>query len=109
MPLLDRLAELRHTDVVKFVPGVVPAAPAVAPAAGDGHTRRAIIQLLLEFLLTNLFTNISLSTLLTDVIQQFANGILQCVLLLLYGRGHSLDLLLARGAQTAQHFLLLLQ
>ncbi|MCV7081919.1 helix-turn-helix transcriptional regulator [Mycolicibacterium insubricum] len=48
MPLLDRLAELRHTDVVKFVPGVVPAAPAVAPAAGDGHTRRAIIQLLLE-------------------------------------------------------------
>mgnify|MGYP000054641670 CR=1 FL=1 len=48
MPLLDRLAELRHTDFVKFVPGVVPAAPAVAPAAGDGHTRRAIIQLLLE-------------------------------------------------------------
>ena len=44
VPLLDRGVELRHTDVVKFVSGV----PSATPVAGDGHTRREIIRLLLE-------------------------------------------------------------
>jgi predicted ArsR family transcriptional regulator len=42
--LLDRFPELRHTGVVK-----IPAAPAaVAAPVTDGHTRRAIVRLLLE-------------------------------------------------------------
>lgn len=53
MTLLDRLAEFRHNGVVEFaseVSGTAVAAPH-APAGGatsDGHTRRAIVQLLLE-------------------------------------------------------------
>ncbi|WP_416362261.1 helix-turn-helix transcriptional regulator [Mycobacterium sp.] len=39
-PLVDRSPELRHTGVVK-----IPAAPV---AVSDGHTRRAVVRLLLE-------------------------------------------------------------
>jgi predicted ArsR family transcriptional regulator len=56
--LLDRLPELRHTGVVKFPPdaksaevGVpVPTVPGAAAAAAtqDGHTRSAVVRLLLE-------------------------------------------------------------
>ncbi|WP_108924212.1 helix-turn-helix transcriptional regulator [Mycobacterium montefiorense] len=52
-PLLDRIPELRHTGVVKIrtaeeavsAPEIGAAAPAAMP---DGHTRRAIVRLLLE-------------------------------------------------------------
>jgi len=43
-PPLDRSTELRHTGVVKFA---AVTAPAPAPVA-DGHTRRAIVRLLVE-------------------------------------------------------------
>ncbi|MGB9223146.1 helix-turn-helix domain-containing protein, partial [Mycobacterium sp.] len=39
-PFLDPIPELRHTGVVKI--------PAVAPVIPDGHTRRAIVRLLVE-------------------------------------------------------------
>src|SRR6202012_167561 len=44
-PLVDRAPELRHTGVVK-----IPAAAATVLGAGvpDGHTRQAIVRLLLE-------------------------------------------------------------
>ncbi len=54
MTLLDRFAEFRHNGVVKINPEVSSAAAAVSPTSGgvvaptsDGHTRRAIVQLLL--------------------------------------------------------------
>jgi predicted ArsR family transcriptional regulator len=50
--LLDRLPELRHTGVVKIRQQVARMPDAAAPAndgpANDGHTRRAIIRLLVE-------------------------------------------------------------
>ncbi|HEY5842725.1 MAG TPA: helix-turn-helix domain-containing protein, partial [Mycobacterium sp.] len=46
LPLLDSLPELRHTDVVKIRSEVTRAPEAAHP--GDGHTRSAIIRLLLE-------------------------------------------------------------
>lgn len=48
VPFLDRSLELRHTCVVKIRSNVA-AAPAVAVAVSDGHTRRAVVRLLLEF------------------------------------------------------------
>jgi predicted ArsR family transcriptional regulator len=52
--LLDRFAEFRHNGVVKINPEVTSAASAALPTPGgvvaptsDGHTRRAIVQLLL--------------------------------------------------------------
>ena len=57
--MLDRFAEFRHNGVVKISPAVSGAASAVLPTAGavvaptsDGHTRRAIVQLLLGGLIT---------------------------------------------------------
>ncbi|OSC40782.1 helix-turn-helix transcriptional regulator [Mycobacterium decipiens] len=52
-PLLDRFPELRHTGVVKIPSELgsrpaVAAGPAAAAAGSDGHTRRAIVRLLLE-------------------------------------------------------------
>jgi len=47
VPWLDLFAELRHTGVVKIPSGVYPVAVA-GPATQDGHTRRAIVRLLLE-------------------------------------------------------------
>jgi predicted ArsR family transcriptional regulator len=47
VPLLDPVSEFRHNGVVKFRPeGDVATAQVVAPS--DGHTRQAIVQLLLE-------------------------------------------------------------
>jgi predicted ArsR family transcriptional regulator len=46
--LLDRSQELRHTGVVKIRSELDPAAPAVGAAGSDGHTRRAIVRLLVE-------------------------------------------------------------
>ena len=47
VPLLDPVSEFRHNGVVKFRPeGGVATAQVVAPS--DGHTRQAIVQLLLE-------------------------------------------------------------
>ncbi|ORV65871.1 helix-turn-helix transcriptional regulator [Mycobacterium gastri] len=43
-PSLDSSLELRHTCVVK-IPAATPAVPAAVP---DGHTRRAIVRLLVE-------------------------------------------------------------
>jgi predicted ArsR family transcriptional regulator len=48
--LLDRFAEFRHNGVVKISPEVS-SATVVAPTS-DGHTRRAIVQLLLGGLIT---------------------------------------------------------
>ncbi|MCV7422881.1 transcriptional regulator [Mycobacterium yunnanensis] len=45
--MLDRPRQLRHTGVVEFPPEVVRGQDA-APASQDGHTRTAIIRLLLE-------------------------------------------------------------
>jgi len=45
--LLDLVGELRNTGVVKF-PADADAVPVVGTAVHDGHTRRAIVQLLLE-------------------------------------------------------------
>ncbi|MGO9926805.1 MAG: helix-turn-helix transcriptional regulator [Mycobacterium sp.] len=48
-PLLDRSLELRHTGVVKIQTShQAAAAGAVGAAVSDGHTRRAIVRLLLE-------------------------------------------------------------
>ncbi|MCV7149159.1 helix-turn-helix transcriptional regulator [Mycobacterium riyadhense] len=47
-PLLDRFPELRHTGVVKIRSDVDAAMPAAAAAGTDGHTRRAVVRLLLE-------------------------------------------------------------
>ncbi|WP_138985481.1 helix-turn-helix transcriptional regulator, partial [Mycobacterium avium] len=48
-PLLDRSPELRHTGVVKIRTSLDDAAVGAAGAAvPDGHTRRAIVRLLLE-------------------------------------------------------------
>nr|WP_172828862.1 metalloregulator ArsR/SmtB family transcription factor [Mycobacterium sp. 1164966.3] len=47
-PLLDRFPELRHTGVVKIQSELDAAVPAAAAAGTDGHTRRAIVRLLLE-------------------------------------------------------------
>jgi predicted ArsR family transcriptional regulator len=47
VPLLYRGSEFRHNGVVKFPPETQSAATPVVPAS-DGHTRRAIVQLLLE-------------------------------------------------------------
>ncbi|MEC4762054.1 metalloregulator ArsR/SmtB family transcription factor [Mycobacterium sherrisii] len=51
-PLLDRFPELRHTGVVKIPTSHDGAAPTIGAAAAaavpDGHTRRAIVRLLLE-------------------------------------------------------------
>jgi predicted ArsR family transcriptional regulator len=47
VPLLDQVSEFRHNGVVKFrSEGGVATAQVVAPS--DGHTRQAIVQLLLE-------------------------------------------------------------
>ena len=47
VPLLDPVSEFRHNGVVKFrSEGDVATAQVVAPS--DGHTRQAIVQLLLE-------------------------------------------------------------
>ncbi|PRI13374.1 transcriptional regulator [Mycobacterium shigaense] len=49
--MLDRSAELRHTGVVKIQTdeeAVAAPVPAASPAVPDGHTRRAIVRLLLE-------------------------------------------------------------
>jgi predicted ArsR family transcriptional regulator len=46
--LLDPPAELRHTGVVKIQSELDAAVPAAAAAGTDGHTRRAIVRLLLE-------------------------------------------------------------
>src|SRR6476646_597857 len=47
VPLLDPVSEFRHNGVVKFRPeGDVATAQVVAPS--DGHTRQAIVQLLME-------------------------------------------------------------
>jgi predicted ArsR family transcriptional regulator len=46
--LLDRPPELRHTGVVKIRSELDAAVPAAAAAGSDGHTRRAIVRLLLE-------------------------------------------------------------
>lgn len=46
MSLLDRVIELRHTDVVKFPSDSSPVPPTVS--ATDGATRREIVRLLLE-------------------------------------------------------------
>ena len=48
--MLDRFAEFRHNGVVKISPEVS-SATVVAPTS-DGHTRRAIVQLLLGGLIT---------------------------------------------------------
>ena len=48
MPSLDRVPEFRHNGVVKIRPEVTQTVPAVAPPAQDGHTRSAIVRLLLE-------------------------------------------------------------
>ena len=48
MPLLEPLPEFRHNGVVKIRPEVGNATVDTAAPASDGHTRRAIIQLLLE-------------------------------------------------------------
>ncbi|MCV7078010.1 transcriptional regulator [Mycobacterium szulgai] len=47
-PFLDRALELRHTGVVKIQSELDAAVPAAAAAGTDGHTRRAIVRLLLE-------------------------------------------------------------
>ncbi|QUR67288.1 helix-turn-helix transcriptional regulator [Mycobacterium spongiae] len=44
---MDRFSELRHTGVVK-IQSELAAAPAAPAAGSDGHTRRAIVRLLLE-------------------------------------------------------------
>ncbi|QLL09574.1 helix-turn-helix transcriptional regulator [Mycobacterium vicinigordonae] len=46
--MLDGLPELRHTGVVKIYSELDAAVPAAAVAGSDGHTRRAIVRLLLE-------------------------------------------------------------
>ncbi|WP_244892444.1 helix-turn-helix transcriptional regulator [Mycobacterium asiaticum] len=45
---MDRLPELRHTGVVKIRTQLDAAVPAAGAAGSDGHTRRAIVRLLLE-------------------------------------------------------------
>src|SRR5690242_4812715 len=47
VPLLYRVSEFRHNSVVKFRPDSAGAATAVTSST-DGHTRGAIVQLLLE-------------------------------------------------------------
>jgi predicted ArsR family transcriptional regulator len=46
--LLDRVGEFRHNGVVKIRPDADGAAPVAALSTQDGHTRSAIVQLLLE-------------------------------------------------------------
>ncbi|WP_373140854.1 helix-turn-helix transcriptional regulator [Mycobacterium marinum] len=46
--MLDRCPELRHTGVVKIQPEFSAAHSAALVAGSDGHTRRAIVRLLLE-------------------------------------------------------------
>ncbi len=46
--MLDQSPELRHTGVVKIPAVSAPAAAAVPGSVADGHTRRAIVRLLLE-------------------------------------------------------------
>ena len=48
MPLLDRVGEFRHNGVVKISPDTESAVPVAALSTQDGHTRSAIVQLLLE-------------------------------------------------------------
>jgi predicted ArsR family transcriptional regulator len=45
---VDRLPELRHTGVVKIQSELDAAVPAAAAGGTDGHTRRAVVRLLLE-------------------------------------------------------------
>jgi predicted ArsR family transcriptional regulator len=47
VPLLDRVSEFRHNGVVKFHPESEDTTAQVVPVS-DGHTRQAIVQLLLE-------------------------------------------------------------
>ena len=48
VPLLDRVSEFRHNGVVKIRPGDHGRAAGTAAPTQDGHTRGAIVQLLLE-------------------------------------------------------------
>jgi predicted ArsR family transcriptional regulator len=48
VPLVDRSPELRHTGVVKMPTEVLGVAAVAAPVPQDGHTRAAVVQLLLE-------------------------------------------------------------
>ncbi len=47
VPLLDRVSEFRHNSVVKFRPEAADTTAQVVPVS-DGHTRQAIVALLLE-------------------------------------------------------------